>query len=42
MKREETLTSRAWSLRGVKTLDLVTRDGVDCSGGYAMSVLTPD
>jgi hypothetical protein len=33
--------SRTWFLTGVRTLDLVTRDRVYCSGSYAISVLLP-
>jgi hypothetical protein len=33
--------SRTWFLTGVKTLDLVTRDKVYCSGSYAISVILP-
>jgi len=34
--------SRTWFLTGVKTLDLVTRDRVYCSGSYAISVILPN
>ena len=34
--------SRTWFLTGVKTLDLVARDRVFCSGNYAISVVLPN
>ena len=34
--------SRTWFLTGVKTLDLITRDRVYCSGSYAISVILPN
>ena len=34
--------SRTWFLTGVKTLDLVARDSVYCTGTYAISVILPN
>ncbi len=34
--------SRTWFLTGVKTLDLVARDSVYCTGSYAISVMLPN
>jgi hypothetical protein len=34
--------SRTWFLTGVKTLDLIARDRVYCSGSYAISVILPN
>jgi len=34
--------SRTWFLTGVKTLDLVARDRVFCTGSYAISVILPN
>ena len=34
--------SRTWFLTGVKTLDLVARDKVYCTGTYAISVILPN
>ena len=33
------VTSRTWFLKGVKTLDLVGRDNVYCSGSHAITVV---
>jgi hypothetical protein len=33
------VTSRTWFLKGVKTLDLVSRDNAYCSGSYAITVV---
>jgi hypothetical protein len=42
LQKLDAVTSRTWFLRSVKTLDLITRDRVYCSGGYAISVLIPE
>jgi hypothetical protein len=34
--------SRTWFLTGVRTLDLITRDRVYCSGSHAISVILPN
>ena len=34
--------SRTWFLTGVRTLDLIARDKVFCSGRYAISVILPN
>jgi hypothetical protein len=33
------VTSRTWFLKGVKKLDLVSRDGKYCSGSHAITVM---
>ena len=33
------VTSRTWFLKGVKRLDLVSRDGKYCSGSHAITVM---
>jgi len=42
LQKQDAVTSRTWFLQGVKTLDLVTRNQVYCSGSYAISVLISD
>ena len=38
LDKRNAVTSRTWLLFGVKTLDLVTKGKVYCSGEYAISV----
>jgi hypothetical protein len=42
LQKLDAVTSRIWFLRGVRTLDLVTRNRIYCSGSYAISVLISD
>lgn len=42
LQKLDAATSRTWFLSGVRTLDLVTRNRIYCSGSYAVSVVISD